>query len=264
MKGGAKFKPGISDIRVSYGRGIVLYMLRNLSGMRQPSDPGFSKRISEVYVSPTRLLLIEEPSVPSANPEAGNLHAMLVTLPETTGRPTFAYFPEIPENVFKGRASNLVNAIAAGRVQFGMETHDIVEYGAVSSTTRLGQIRETGAATKRLPEVLQQRIAHMAGLTSSEATTLPAAEATASVQVPTESRDDAILDAALAWVKAWNAEHVAPKGEAAAAKAARIQAEEALAALKASSSSSSNAAPQGGRRKKTRRSLRKKRMTRRR
>lgn len=296
MKGGAIFRARLTedDIRAAVGM--------------NPPHLQRKDNVHAVYRSPRRILVIQE-SDKYNNPgggegEMGNVHAMLVTLPETTGTPKVELFPDIAKNFFKqniGSGYSLVDRVN-NELKYNVAIAGVpavTEREGVTSQTRGRQIAVAQAATKELPEVVQQRIASMAGLTNipkgqrpltvesgvaSEAVPLSDVSSALAKEGAAEAKADAIIDAAVVWVKAWNAEHVAGKGQKKAATAARRAASKALEDLEegrtkvsipmpasSSSSSSSSAAPgpaaagapQGGR-KKTRRSLRTKRTTRRR
>ncbi len=237
-----------------------------------------------VYQSPLRVLAIQEVTkynIPGGTPgEEGNLHAILVTLPETGTEFKVEYIPDIPNNYFKAGATYyaIVNRVTSelkhNTIIPGLPS--LVDKEGVPTRTQSRQIAMTQSGTKVLPEAVQQRIASMAGLTSMpkgqrpltttaetavEAVPLPDVQSALARSAPAEIKADAIIDAAVAWVKAWNAEHSAPKGSVKAAAAARKAAEKALNDLESGttkpsvpmpasssssgSSSSSSAAPGG-------------------
>lgn len=278
MKGGAAFKKGLSDDD-----------LRNALGMIVTQGGSDS---SAVYVSPLRLLGIQEATSLRKEEEYGNLHAVLVTLPETGSGFNIEFIPDIPQNYFKRTMEGYyslkdrLQREFAGQPLPHMPT--LIDKDAVPTRTRSRQIAALESATRPIPEVVQQKIATMSGLTSKESIPLSDAKSELAKVAPEDIKADAIIDAAIAWVKAWNAEHVAPKGKRKEATAVRKAAEKALDGLEegttkafvplpreegSSSSSSSSAAPegpgaagapQGGRRKRTKRVVKKRRITRRR
>lgn len=290
MKGGAIFNPKMSE--------ATIRMIAHMGDIEQTK---YQK--AEVYRSPRRLLLIQEitkynyqdpdsPMVPSwknPSPQVGNLHAVLITLPETDGAATYELVPR-RNNFFDVNMAQIFRAIT-NALHHGQPNYPgygvLVLKNEESSKVRRRQIESLKAVGEKgkLPEVIEQKIAAMAGLTATPKAQRPltttiktATEAVPLAEVQSamlpaaseEAKADAIIDAAFAWVKAWNVEHFAEEGKRKQATDERKKAEAALNALKSgsppssSSSSSSSAAPQGGRRKKTRRSLRKKRTTRRR
>jgi len=285
MKGGAVFRTTVTDDELRSSMGMLP---ENLQG---------KDVVNLVYRSPLRVLGVQE--VTKYNTpggvaeEEGNLHAMLVTLPETGKDVTVEYIPNIPTNFFKVHTTHygIVNRVN-GEVKYNTAipgVPSLVDREGVPTRTQSRQIAALESATRQIPEVIQQRIARMAGLTSMvraqrpltttaetamDAVPLSDTKSALAMAAPQEIQADAIIDAAVAWVKAWNTEHGAPKGSVKAAATARKAAEKGLSDLeegktKASvpmpaSSSSSSAAPQGGRRKKTNRGSKKRRTTRRR
>lgn len=277
MKGGAIFRDTATEDDLRQALGILS---KSLQG---------TYLVNVVYRSPRRILAIQEAdqyNLPKVLDEYGNLHAVLVTLPETTGEATVEYIPDIPKNIFRFKGGTGVSLVE--RVKQELATNAgpagfkrLVDPQGVSTRTQSKQIAVAQSATKDLPEVVQQRIAAMAGLTATprgqrpltteastaiEAVPLPDVQSALARVAPPEIKADAIIDAAVAWVKAWNVEHTAPKGQVAAAKKARVAAGKELDALEggsvkpsvpmpagSSSSSSSSAAPGGGRRRTRRR-----------
>ena len=276
MKGGAVFTKTLSDTE-----------LRNALGMLDTDLQGKGVT-SAVYVSPLRLLGIQERASITSDTEYGNLHAVLITLPVTGKEFTVEYIPDSPKNYFKG----VLNGYYAltDRLQRELSgqplphTPRLVDKDAVPTRTQSRQIAALESATRQIPEVVQQRISTMAGLTSKESTPLPDAKSALAKGAPTEVKADAVIDAAIAWVKAWNVEHAAPKGKRKEAAASRKAAEKVLDDLEGGKTKafvplphkegSSSAAPptpqgpsEGGRRRKgrnTKRVVRKRKITRRR
>ena len=247
MKGGAVFNKTLSDTE-----------LRNALGMLGTDLQG-NGVTSAVYVSPLRLLGIQERASLKSDTEYGNIHAVLVTLPVAGTDFAIEYIPDIPKNYFKG----LLNGYYAltDRLQRELagqplpHTPRLVDKDAVPTRTQSRQIAALESGTPTLPETVQQRISTMAGLTSKESTPLSDAKRELAKLAPPDIKADAIIDAAVSWVKAWNVEHVAPKGKRKEATAARKAAEKVLDDLEGGKTkafvplphkeSSSNAASEG-------------------
>lgn len=223
MKGGATFNQTLTDDEI---RDMVGSMCQALQ---------FGK-LSEVYRSPRRLLVIQEVGEQySPVSEAGNLHAMLITLHPTLGDPTIEFFPATP-NYYNSCNTGALRAFISGKeearkmvpLKMGKE---IYNKAGVSAKTQTGQILATELATKPLTVESSQLIARMAGLTPSEKTSLQDVRTDLAKKGGPEAKQEAIIDAALAWVKAWNAEHVAKKGEKRESAKKRKELEKALVGL---------------------------------
>jgi hypothetical protein len=200
----------------------------------------------------------------------GNIHGVLITLPETDGDATYDFYPP-RNNYFRVHMAQIFRSVADA-LHHGEPNSGglgiLVLKDEVSPKVRRRQLESVRAvgAKGNIPDVVDQKIALMAGLTAMPKgqrplTTTPE---TATLALPlsdvqsalardaaNESWADAVIDAAIVWVKAWNVEHFAQKGKKKEATQARKQAERALDEVKAgrvpgsssSSSSSSSAAP---------------------
>ncbi len=275
MKGGAIFNQTMPERRIR--------MLANMPAIVPVDRRGNPQITSEVYRSSRRLLLLQEitqfnyqdpdsrfPSTSSPSPQVGNIHGLLITLPETEGDATYDFYPP-RNNYFRVHMAQIFRSVADA-LHHGEPNSGglgvLVLKDEVSPKVRRRQLESVRAvgAKGNIPDVVDQKIALMAGLTAMPKgqrplTTTPE---TATLALPlsdvqsalardaaNESWADAVIDAAIVWVKAWNVEHFAQKGKKKEATQARKQAERALDEVKAgrvpgsssSSSSSSSAAP---------------------
>ena len=256
MKGGAIFNPAMQERRIR--------TLASMGAAGQSPDV-----TSDVYRSPRRLFLAQEitqynyqdpdsPRIPSwknPSPQVGNIHGVLITLPETEGSATYDFYPS-RNNYFQVQMPQIFRAIA-NALHHGQPDYSgfgiLVLKDEVSPKVRRRQLESVKAVgTKgKLPEVVEQKVAAMAGLTPGATERVPISDVQSNLlaSATEEARADAIIDAAVAWVKAWNVEHFAQKGKKKQATQARKQAEAALDDVKAGraprSASSSSAAPQG-------------------